>query len=168
MRCVPILAVLLVLGACGDDRPLDVVKFGELQTRRTDDVYVAGQPSADDLGHARDAGIRTVISTRPDGEVDWDERARVEELGMAWVSIPFKGTAFGPQELAALESALASEPGPYLFHCSSGNRVSGLWALHLIRQGKSVEEALAIARSLGLTKEPVADRVREQAADVRR
>jgi protein tyrosine phosphatase (PTP) superfamily phosphohydrolase (DUF442 family) len=48
---------------------------------------------------------------------------------------------------AVLEDAAA---GPVLVHCASGNRVGVVWAVIQGQQGKTVEEAEAEGRRLGM------------------
>lgn len=128
-------------------------------------VLVGGQPTAEQLAAARDAGYRTVINLRPFAEPGAAaEPGLVAELGLDYVLIPVAGAA-GLTEANArrLDDALAAAEYPVIVHCASGNRVGGLFALRAFYlEGKSAEEALELGRDTGLTRlEPA---VREKLA----
>jgi hypothetical protein len=53
-------------------------------------AFLAGQPTKEDLKLAKEQGLKTVISLREKGEVDWDEEAMVKSLGLEYVHLPFK------------------------------------------------------------------------------
>src|SRR5687767_15822960 len=96
----------------------------------------------------REAGIHTVISLRPDGELPpavarrlWpeyharDEQALVEAAGLRFRHVPLEDFAApSPAELAraltAIDEAVAEAPGVYV-HCRAGagraSVVSGAW-----------------------------------------
>jgi len=118
------------------------------------DLLIAGQPSEEGLRHLADLGYTTIISTRGEGEVEWDERDSVEALGMEFVSIPMNSpvTEITDAEVAALAAALERAEGPTVLHCGSGNRASGLWASWLVEhQGVEPEVALRLAEQAGMT-----------------
>jgi uncharacterized protein (TIGR01244 family) len=117
------------------------------------DVYLAGQPSADDLAEAKKLGIKTVINLRPDAELkDFDERKAVEAAGLAYVHIPIAG----PKDLTdetfdRAREQLRTAERPLLLHCASANRVGAVWLPHrVLDAGLSVDAALAEAKTVGL------------------
>lgn len=98
-----------------------------------DDFFVAPQLVAGDFAAAQAAGIRTVINNRPDGEAaDQITAAQAEALaashGLDYAFVPVIAGRIGPDDVAALASAIASHPGPYLAYCRSGTRSCHLWA----------------------------------------
>lgn len=124
-------------------------------------IVVGGQPSPEHLKRAAELGVAWVVDLRGVGELEGrDEKAEVEALGMAYVSIPIAGKDdLGPEPAArlaqALEGATAdSDPakGPrILVHCASGNRVGGLFALKAFHvDGLDAEAALALGEKVGL------------------
>jgi uncharacterized protein (TIGR01244 family) len=158
-RSAIILGVLL-LAACGRDRftvadpvPCDVP--GLQNCRQTGDVVFGSQPSPATLQYLRDQGVTTVVSTRGLTELEWDERAQVESLGMRFVHIPMENPVLGisDAQVAAFDSVLTGQQGRVLLHCSSGNRVAGLWGAWLAeRQGLEPAEALRLADLAGMTR----------------
>jgi protein tyrosine phosphatase (PTP) superfamily phosphohydrolase (DUF442 family) len=122
--------------------------------------YLGGQPAAEDLIAWKERGVRTVISLRTPGEIDWDEKAAVEALGMKYVSIPFRGAdTLGDKQIeAALAALQEGEEHPVLLHCGTSNRVGAIWYAHRIRRdGLSPEQALAEAKQIGLRNTDLTD-----------
>jgi uncharacterized protein (TIGR01244 family) len=159
-RLATVLAVA-VLSACGgherftvaDPAPCDVP--GLQNCRQTGDIVFGAQPSPAALQALRDRGVTTVVSTRGVMELDWDERALIESLGMRFVQIPMENPVMGITEaqVTALDSVLGAQQGPILLHCSSGNRVAGLWGAWLAeRRGVDPAEALRLAELAGMTR----------------
>jgi len=128
--------------ACGAIAPLH--SFGG--------IYLAGQPSAEDLEAAQRAGVKTVVTLRKDGELDWNEQQVVDDLGMTYVSLPYGS----PDELTdevfdAGRELLDTVERPMMLHCHSANRVGALWLpWRVLDGGASVEEATAEAKEVGL------------------
>jgi protein tyrosine phosphatase (PTP) superfamily phosphohydrolase (DUF442 family) len=53
--------------------------------------------------------------------------------------------------------------GPVLLHCASANRVGAIWALMQVRKGKSLDEAEAEGRALGLESPALVEAMRKVA-----
>ena len=53
-------------------------------------LYFGGQPDAAGLAAARDQGIAVVINLRAPEELDWDEAATAEALGLAYYNVPIQ------------------------------------------------------------------------------
>jgi uncharacterized protein (TIGR01244 family) len=120
---------------------------------KTGEVLIGSQPSDSALDTLAAQGYKVVVSTRAPGEIDWDERAKVESLGMRFVQIPMPNpvTEITDAQVARLDSVLTHADGPVVLHCGSGNRVSGLWAAWLVAdQGVSPSEALRLATLSGM------------------
>lgn len=116
-------------------------------------VFLASQPAPADFEQAEEGGVRTVVNLRKDAEQpDFDERAFVEGLGVAYVHLPWSG----PDELTETvfdeaRAILSTAERPMLVHCSSGNRVGAVWIPYrVLDQGVPLEDALAEARTIGL------------------
>jgi len=132
-------------------------------------VLTGGQPSEADLELLSARGVTTVVSLRrADEEVPYDEAAKAEELGMSFIRIPVgSGQGLDPETAQQLRQTLDAASGPVLLHCGSGNRVGGMYAINAFaNDGKSIDEALAIGRSAGMTQfEPTIREILEGLAE---
>jgi uncharacterized protein (TIGR01244 family) len=120
-------------------------------------VWSGGQPTAEQIAEAASSGFRTVINLRAPTEPGYEwERAAVERGGMLYVHIPVDGAAGLTREnVDRLDAALraASERGPVLLHCASGNRIGAMLALREAwLRGAAPATALDVGRAAGLTK----------------
>lgn len=128
---------------------IDIPNLGELEAG----VWTGGQPSAEQLRRAREAGLMSVISLCPPGEPGYDERAEAEKLGLAFAAVPVAAACdINDRSARALHEALERSPRPVLVHCGSGNRVGALVALkaHSL-EGRSKDASIAHGRKAGLT-----------------
>lgn len=120
----------------------------------TEKFIVGGQPSESDLVILSKNGIKTVINLRGNGEFnDFDEKTKVEALGMQYVAIPISGAAgINHENLAIFTTAIAKKEKAFV-HCASGNRVGAMFALDAhINNDKNVEEAILVGKKAGLTR----------------
>jgi len=153
-RLLP-LAALAVIACTATPVPREVHVEGLMNGIEYGDLLFAGQPDANALGTLAASGYKTVVSTRGVGEIDWNEEEAVEDLGMAWHSIPMGKPldTITPEQVDALDQVLATAERPILLHCGSGNRVAGLWAVWLVqKEGEEPAEALERASKVGMTK----------------
>jgi uncharacterized protein (TIGR01244 family) len=173
IRYLPLALVLAALLACLD-RPADRAADGEppaalelaiipdpvpctveglRSCARSGEVLIGSQPTEEALATLAAEGYTTVVTTRADDEIDWDEQAVVESLGMRFVRIamPSPVTDITDAQVMRLDSVLGSADGPVVLHCGSGNRVSGLWATWLAAErGFEPDEALRLAELAGM------------------
>ena len=126
-------------------------------------LAVLGQPDEGELKRLAEAGVKTVINLRNDGEDAMpmsvrEEGAVCEELGMDYVSLPVsmrpaeEGGADG-KLATAFETVLtaAREAGPVAVHCKLGQRAGEMVLIALARhQGWDADTAIAAAEELGL------------------
>ena len=102
--------------------------------RIADDYAVSGQIRAEDMGDIRQAGFRSVICHRPDGE-DFGQptaesiRAAAEKAGLPFRHIPVSGGQFPPDAVETMREALEELPGPVFAYCRSGARSNNMYAL---------------------------------------
>ena len=118
-------------------------------------LRVGGQPSVEELEAAAAAGVTTVITLRTDDEPGAEgERARVEGLGMRFVSIPVEDAEDLTEAKARqLDQALDGAGRPVLLHCGSANRAGALLGLRaFVTEGATADEAMAIAHGAGMTR----------------
>lgn len=116
-------------------------------------LATAGQPSAEQLTAARDAGVRVVIDLRDAMEPrPFDEPATVRGLGMEYVNIPIVSGALTPESLGRILETLRANAGtPTLLHCASSNRVGGaLIPYFILDQGMDEQSAVDLAMQSGL------------------
>lgn len=131
---------------------------------RVDSFYITAQP-IDPQGlevAASQLGVKSIVCLRDSAETakppyppfDFGEDSMATALDMCFVNVPFPhGMSQAQFDLRAgvVLAALAELPRPLLMHCSSGDRASALWAVHLIRDcGLTNEEAIAYAEQSGL------------------
>jgi uncharacterized protein (TIGR01244 family) len=119
------------------------------------DVTFASQPTPDALRTLAKDGYRTVVSLRGDGELKWDEKAEVDSLGMTYAAIPMNYPIDDIQDewVQRFDELMKGAERPMLIHCSSGNRVAGLWAVWLAeREGMATDRALELGTEAGMTR----------------
>jgi uncharacterized protein (TIGR01244 family) len=133
-----LLLAIALLGACGDRTAAvpELVPFtapGFAHCAQAGDLVIGGQPAPGALRQLAERGFATIVSTRTADELDWDEQAVVESLGMRFVRIPvpLPVAPVTPQQVAALDSVLTTDGGPIFLHCAVGTRAAVLWAVWL-------------------------------------
>ncbi|MBZ0267078.1 hypothetical protein K8I85_02895 [bacterium] len=120
------------------------------------DLLFAGQPTEGALRALAGQGYRTVVNMRGVAEMEWNEQALVESLGMTYLAVPMpypieKIDGGWVEEFDALMAA--PDARPMLIHCSSGNRVGGLYGVWLAeRKGLGRAQALDRAAAAGMTR----------------
>ncbi len=128
-------------------------------------LAAAGQPSAEGLAQLKALGFKTVVNLRTDQEGAKDEEAVVKAAGLAYVSVPVTAETLSRADADAVGRVLDDPTaGPVLLHCASANRVGALWALLQVRQGKTLDEAEAEGRAIGLKSPALVEAVRKLAA----
>ena len=100
----------------------------------TPSFSAAPQLTRDDVAAAAQAGYRSIISSRPDGEEPGQPSARdmarmAEEHGLAFAHVPIVPGKATDADADRMKDALTALPGPTLGFCRSGTRAATLWAL---------------------------------------
>lgn len=119
----------------------------------TDSFAVAPQITPDDVSKIAEAGYRTIVANRPDGEGGLEQprmgsiRAAAEEHGLSFFAIPFSG-APQPADIERVSSVLNEAPSPVLAYCRTGTRSIIAWALCHAGQGQK-QEIVDAAASAG-------------------
>lgn len=114
---------------------------------------LCGQPSREEFAEAKSRGIEVVISLREEGEIEWDERAAIKNLGLKFHHFGFRTPdSLTPEILdQSLKILAGSKKAPVLLHCASANRVGAVWLAHrVLNDGISIEEASREAKTVGL------------------
>jgi protein tyrosine phosphatase (PTP) superfamily phosphohydrolase (DUF442 family) len=104
-----------------------------------------------------------VINLRKEEELDWDEKAAVEKLGMEYHNLGFKAPEELTEEIFNTARQLLSraDKKPILLHCSTANRVGAVWLAHrVLDDGLSFEEARIEAETVGLKLPAFAEKAR--------
>jgi uncharacterized protein (TIGR01244 family) len=140
---LPAAAPVLAPDSCGKLQKLTV--FG--------DIYLASQPTPEDLRLLEQRGVRTVIDLRrPQEPRGYDEADWARTLGIQYVALPFANESdLGDAIFARGRELLGQAPRPLLMHCGSSNRVGALWlAWRALDGGLTLEAAREEAKLVGL------------------
>ena len=103
-------------------------------------LSATGKLDRADIEALAQAGVRTIINNRPDGEDPGqlpaaDARRLAESLGIAYHHIPVTAVTLSRGDVDAFAATLKSAPQPVVAHCRSGTRSTLLWALARLREG---------------------------------
>ncbi|WP_439154166.1 TIGR01244 family sulfur transferase [Yoonia sp.] len=116
----------------------------------TSGVSVTPQIMPADLQAVHDAGFRSIICNRPDGEAPdqpnfEDVATAARELGIEAVYQPIVAGKVSDDDADAFDKALGDLPGPVLAYCRTGTRSATLWSL-------AKADTLAVSDILATTK----------------
>jgi sulfide:quinone oxidoreductase len=100
----------------------------------TDDFSVSPQIECEDVTGIAEAGFRSILCNRPDGEefgqCAYDAVAKAAEAtGLVVRSVPIVSGMLSEADLAAFRAALDEMPKPILAYCRSGTRCTMLWSM---------------------------------------
>lgn len=115
-----------------------------------------GQPTKEELEAFARAGGKVVINARTVAEMDnldFDEAAYVESLGLEYIHIPTSSSTFGYAMRDQLTKAIDETNGDILFHCRSGSRAAAIYALYMIDE-YGLKNHIAIDKALALGMSP--------------
>ena len=135
-----------------------------MEIKRIDDeISVAPQILASDIPAIAEAGFKTVICNRPDGEsedqqVFADIEAAAQAVGLVIINQPVDGRNVTDKDGAQFGRLLDEATKPVLAYCRTGTRCTVLWCLS--RSGKlSVEDILGKAAAAGYDMSGLAGRL---------
>jgi uncharacterized protein (TIGR01244 family) len=119
------------------------------------EVSVTGGLDPADIDALAEAGARTIINNRPDGEDPGqlpaaEARRLAEARGLAYHHIPITAASLSRADVDAFAAALNSAPRPIVAHCRSGTRSALLWALARLREGADPFALVAEAAKHGI------------------
>ena len=102
--------------------------------RITDDFFVSPQISPDDMTAIKDAGFKSVLCNRPDGEEAWqpgyeDVAQAANAAGLEIRSVPIISGQLTEADTQAFRAAFEALPKPILAYCRSGTRCTVMWSL---------------------------------------
>lgn len=118
-------------------------------------ISAAGALGRADIEALAQAGVKTIVNNRPDGEdagqLPAAEARRVAEAhGVAYHHIPMTAATLTRAEVDATADVLANSPQPMVLHCRSGTRSTLLWALVRMREGAHPAELIGQAARYGI------------------
>jgi sulfide:quinone oxidoreductase len=118
-------------------------------------LSVTGRLDRPDIEALAQAGVRTIINNRPDGEDPGqlqaaEARRLAEALGIAYHHIPITAATLSRGDVDAFAATLRDAPAPVVAHCRSGTRSTLLWALSQMREGAEPLRLVAEAARLGI------------------
>lgn len=168
LSLISLMSLLLLVGVgVRANEPMDV-EAGMLGSTRSVHVFgktiLCGQPSPKDFATAKQRGIKTVITLRLPGEIDWNEAKTVKDLGLTFHDLGFQGPDSMTDDLIAKAVSILAQPDqqPVMLHCASANRVGAIWMAHrVINDGLSVDAAAAEGKEVGLRTPAYEARVRK-------
>lgn len=141
----------------GEDDKKPILKPSSLgETRNVhafDKILLCGQPSAEEFAAARDRGIKTIITLRRKGEINWDEAGTVKSLGLGYHDFGFGPPESLTNDILDKSMKVMGDPAnkPFMLHCASANRVGAVWLAHrVLNDGISVDDARKEAKTVGL------------------
>jgi uncharacterized protein (TIGR01244 family) len=116
---------------------------------------VAGRLDRSGLEALAQAGVRTVVNNRPDGEdpgqLDAAQARRIAEaLGLRYHHIPITYDSLSRADVEAFAAVLREGPAPIVAHCRSGTRSALLWALVRLGEGADPLSLIAAAAQYGI------------------
>lgn len=128
----------------------------------TDTFTVSPQLQPGDMSELANAGFRTVICNRPDGEEPGQPaaaamREAAEGAGMAFHHIPVSGGAFPSEALIAFRQVREEADGKVIAFCRTGTRSITLDALANI-ENLSANERIERAKRAGYDLSGLRDR----------
>jgi len=118
-------------------------------------LSVTGRLDRADIDALAQAGVRTIVNNRPDGEdlgqVPAAEARRLAEAhGIAYHHIPITAASLTRADVDAFAAALREAEAPVVAHCRSGTRSTLLWALTRMREGADPLGLIAEAARHGI------------------
>lgn len=118
-------------------------------------LSATGKLDRSDIEALADAGVKTIINNRPDGEDPGqlpaaDAKKLAESRGIAYHHIPFTAATLTKADVDAFAATLASAKGPIVAHCRSGTRSTLVWALTRMREGADPMALISQAAGKGI------------------
>jgi sulfide:quinone oxidoreductase len=126
-------------------------------------ISVTEQISAADLPAIAQAGFKSVICNRPDGEAadqpSYDQiEAAAQSVGLSVGFLPVVAGAISDEHVALFEQMVSQMPHPVLAYCRTGTRSTILWSLSQAAH-KSSADILSTAAQAGYDLSALAPRL---------
>jgi protein tyrosine phosphatase (PTP) superfamily phosphohydrolase (DUF442 family) len=139
-------------------------KFGDLEVKAHDFLYLSGQPSLAAVKDMKAQNVQLYVDIRPKSEVGPEFVKMIESHGIMFVSKPVF-LSDGSVDFKAVDEVYALHKKyhdvGHVVGCTSGVRSSGWLTLHLIKHHKmAVEDGIKIGKTAYLS-EPLAENIRK-------
>ncbi|MGB9006467.1 MAG: sulfur transferase domain-containing protein [Candidatus Aminicenantales bacterium] len=157
IACIAAVALSTGLAAAADPALRAVAKVeGFTNLFQAANIFIAGQPTLEELRWLKAAGVTLVVNIRSEAEnkefaaTAFNEENMVKELGLAYASLPVgEKETFSPKTVDGFATLLAGKAGKVLLHCASAGRATHLWMAYLVRHcGFDVNEAALVGRQM--------------------
>ena len=125
-------------------------------------VHVASQLAEADFVALAEAGFRSVVCNRPDGEAEGqlpsgEAQKAAERAGLEFRYQPVAGFEASDDAVVEMFSMLRAQlPGPILFYCRTGTRCTLLWAQSAAAE-LGTDMVTSIARGADYDLAPIAE-----------
>ena len=130
----------------------------------SDRVTLAGQLNPQIIDALKQNKTRVIDLRTIDEDIALDQK-KMHEAQIDYIHLPVGDLAIPQATSTTLTTLLTETPdAPVVIHCNSGNRAGLLWAIHLIEQGTTTEQALAVVAPI-TTKAPVVDAIKRYGSD---
>lgn len=120
---------------------LTPVEEGHAIVARDGALFIAAQPTEDDLDAWKAQGVTTVVNLRSQAEtaeLSFDSAAEMAERGFAYSEIPMGGAdGVSPDIVDQLAAILENAEGPVVLHCRTGSRAAHAYAAYLQSRGEA-------------------------------
>jgi len=131
--------------------------------RVTNNISVSPQIYPQDLKAIKEAGFRSIICNRPDGEGSdqptFEEiKSEAQKYGIEALYLPVEGGKVSDNDTESFRKALREMPSPTLAYCRSGTRSITLWSLSRATV-RSTAEILQCAKNAGYDMSGVVRRI---------
>jgi len=118
-------------------------------------LSATGRLDRADIDALAQAGVRTIINNRPDGEdpgqlMAAEAKRLAEAHGIAYHHIPVTAATLTRADVDAFAATLRDAAEPVVAHCRSGTRSTLLWALTRMREGADPLGLIAEAARHGI------------------
>lgn len=151
--------LLLVSGVFGLQTPAAQADPGAIRNfmQVTPEFCTGGQPRVEHFAKLKADGVKAVLNLRQPGEHRSDEELEaVKAAGLKYFNIPVNYQ--NPTDANVDEFLrITDDPSnrPMFIHCTAAIRVSAFWMIRrVLRDGMTVDAALAEAKKVGLTQGP--------------
>jgi len=113
------------------------------------DVFLAGQPTQENLDSLINIGVALVVNLRTADEMDYlnyDEAKHLKDAGVKYIHIPIGGAEdYKPEVVEKMGKKMKSVDGKVLIHCRGAGRATYAWMAWLVNfENYSIDEAVAL------------------------
>lgn len=121
----------------------------------TDSIAVGSANQKQDLQKIAQRGYASIIDLCPAAEGTQLNASQVEQLNLAYVSVPISPKSLSPETLASFQQAVQTSPQPIYIRCASGLRAGVFTLLTLAgQQGWDETQYLEQLRKLEIEHKP--------------